>query len=98
MKKITEKQYLKSKQICEEYEQQISEITDTRHIWDFNLSVRTMNGLKSADLITVGEVRRHYEKHGGNSFYRIRHIGRVSVEEIRLLLDIPYEIFHTSKW
>ena len=98
MKRITLNQYNRAKEICEQYESQIYKETDPKFIWNFDLSVRTMNGLKSVGFETIGDVRKHYEKHGGNSFYRIRHIGRKSVEEIRLLLNIPYEVFHKSRW
>jgi hypothetical protein len=58
------------------------------------LSARTYQCLKSADIVTVGDIVRR----GGNDLLRIRNFGRKSLNEIKTVLWNLMSRFHPKPW
>jgi len=98
MKTITEKQYLKSKKVIEQYENQLKSIKDLTHLMDSDLSIRCISRLQLNGMNTIGDVRSYYNKKGINGFYQIGGLGQRSTEEIRLMLEVTHEKFYQYKY
>ena len=94
---ITEKQYLKSKKIVEEYERQLKNGKDSIELRDTDLSVRVSDRLRQIGLFTIGDVRKFFTEKGIYGLFKLRGFGKQSVDETRILLDMTHEEFYSYK-
>lgn len=60
----------------------------SKHIFDLDISVRTFNCLKSADIENVGDILKYYKS---KDLMRFRNFGKKSLNEVRDLLE-GYEL------
>ena len=93
---ITLKQYLKSKKVVEQYENQGRNKRNSIELRYTDLSVRVMDRLRFAGMDTIGDVREFFKKNTVTGFYKLRGIGKLSIDEIRRLLDMSHEDFYKS--
>jgi hypothetical protein len=91
---ITEKMYLKSKMIVDEYERQGKNGKNHIELRDTDLPFRVNETLRNFGLYTIGDVRKFFDEKGIYGFCRIHYIGKRSLENIRELLEITYEDFY----
>ena len=95
---ISEKQYLKSKRIVEQYEKQLQDISDRLILEDTQLPIRCVKRLKKEGMVTLGDVRKLWIKEGKYGFMVIQGLGDTSQEDIRKELKISFEDFYKFRW
>ena len=91
---ITEKMYQRSKLIVEKYENQMRERKNHIPLMESSLSLRTVTRLMGEGFKTVGDVRKCFNENRYYGFRKIRGLGEVSIDEIRILLDMSHEMFY----